>query len=488
MEPSPYLPTSRRFVNPLYLRVEAIPEFADVAAAQASLRKALAASPKHARHVGSDRPRRGVEGETRCARDCLPRRTVRRPRAGLRGLPRTRRPQPRRLRDLVRAGRERTDRLASAGPKNCTIPSGTAVAGFAAKHADAVDFHRWLQWQLDDQLTDRAVDRSAGGHGTRRSCTISPSASTRTAPTRGRCRMCSRSASPRAHRPTSSTSSVRTGRSRRGGPTSSCEQGYEPFRALVNAMLRHAGGVRVDHIIGLFRLWWIPKGALPTEGTYVRYDHEAMIGIVALEAHRAGAVVVGEDLGTVEPWVRDYLRERGLLGTSILWFELDRDGGRRTAGRRALARVLPVVGHHPRPAADRGLPGRRACPAARRARVVDPTGRGGTGRRPVRAVGMGRRTAACRACLAREPGVDDIVLGLYRYLGRTPSRLLGAFACRRGRRHAHPEPAGHDGRIPQLACPAGGPDGRRLLLEEVFGDPRAASLCEALRAAVNTQV
>ena len=90
-------------------------------------------------------------------------------------------------------------------------------------------------------------------------------------------------------------------------PDQLVEQGYEPFRAMVNAVLRHAGGVRVDHIIGLFRLWWIPKGAPPTEGTYVRYDHEAMIGILALEAHRAEAVVVGEDLGTVEPWVRDYL-------------------------------------------------------------------------------------------------------------------------------------------------------------------------------------
>ena len=57
-----------------------------------------------------------------------------------------------------------------------------------------------------------------------------------------------------------------------------------------------------------------------------------MIGILALEAHRAGAVVVGEDLGTVEPWVRDYLRERGILGTSILWFEFDFDGGRCAAG------------------------------------------------------------------------------------------------------------------------------------------------------------
>ena len=68
------------------------------------------------------------------------------------------------------------------------------------------------------------------------------------------------------------------------------------------------------------------EGAGPTEGTYVRYDHEAMIGILALEAHRAGALVVGEDLGTVEPWVRGYLSERGILGTSILWFEFEFDG------------------------------------------------------------------------------------------------------------------------------------------------------------------
>ena len=92
---------------------------------------------------------------------------------------------------------------------------------------------------------------------------------------------------------------------------------------MVSTILRHSGGIRVDHVIGLFRLWWIPDGAMPTEGTYVRYDHEALIGILALEAHRAEAVVVGEDLGTVEPWVRTYLRERGILGTSILWFEFD---------------------------------------------------------------------------------------------------------------------------------------------------------------------
>ena len=68
-----------------------------------------------------------------------------------------------------------------------------------------------------------------------------------------------------------------------------------------------------------------PAGTRPEDGTYVHYDHEALIGILALEAQRAGAVVIGEDLGVFEPWVRDYLAERGILGTSILWFEHDGD-------------------------------------------------------------------------------------------------------------------------------------------------------------------
>ena len=101
---------------------------------------------------------------------------------------------------------------------------------------------------------------------------------------------------------------------------------YRPFRDMVRAALRHAGGIRIDHILGLFRLWWVPVGLGPRMGTYIRYDHEAMVGILALEAHRAGALVVGEDLGTVEPWVRAYLRERGIMGTSVLWFENGENG------------------------------------------------------------------------------------------------------------------------------------------------------------------
>ncbi|MEU1026865.1 4-alpha-glucanotransferase, partial [Streptomyces sp. NPDC005904] len=99
--------------------------------------------------------------------------------------------------------------------------------------------------------------------------------------------------------------------------------GYAPYRDLVRGLLRHAGALRIDHVMGLFRLWWVPEGRDPTEGTYVHYDAEAMLAVLALEAHRADALVIGEDLGTVEPGVRETLREHGVLGTSVLWFERD---------------------------------------------------------------------------------------------------------------------------------------------------------------------
>ena len=90
-------------------------------------------------------------------------------------------------------------------------------------------------------------------------------------------------------------------------PDRLAELGYAPFRDMVRTVLRDSGGIRVDHIIGLFRLWWIPAGGTPAEGTYVHYDHEALLGILVLEAQRAGAVVIGEDLGVVAPHVRDYM-------------------------------------------------------------------------------------------------------------------------------------------------------------------------------------
>lgn len=97
--------------------------------------------------------------------------------------------------------------------------------------------------------------------------------------------------------------------------------GYQPFIETIRATLGHAGGLRLDHVMGLFRLWWVPRDASPTEGAYVRYCDDDLLDIVALECHRAGAYAVGEDLGTVEDRVRTELAGRGVLSYRLVWFE-----------------------------------------------------------------------------------------------------------------------------------------------------------------------
>lgn len=96
---------------------------------------------------------------------------------------------------------------------------------------------------------------------------------------------------------------------------------YRPFVDTIRCQLRHAGGLRIDHVLGLFRLWWVPRDAGPHEGAYVHYPTDELLEIVALESHRARAVIVGEDLGTVSPGVRKELRRRRLLSTRLVLFE-----------------------------------------------------------------------------------------------------------------------------------------------------------------------
>jgi len=484
MEPSPYLPTSRRFVNPLYLRVEAIPEFAELG------------KRGRVRQLRSDVQRRA--GRT----DAVDRdRAWAAKRAALQLVHRVPRTAGREL--AYAAFRQREGSALDDFATWCALaekyggdwhqwpsflrhPGAAGVAKFAAKHSDTVDFHRWLQWQLDEQLAaaqSQAVRAGmALGIMADLAVGVHPDGADAWALQDAMALGVTAGAPPDEFNQLGQDWSQPPWR-----PDRLEELGYRPFRALIEAVLRHAGGVRIDHIIGLFRLWWIPAGAPPTEGTYVRYDHEAMIGIVALEAHRAGALVVGEDLGTVEPWVRDYLLLRGLLGTSILWFELDRDatGGPLPAERwreYCLASVtthdLPptagyLAGGHVRLRESLGLLTRPAAEELESDRAeLDAW------------MAELRRVGLLDDDEAGEADPEQVVVALHRYLGRTPSRLVGvALTDAVGDRRTQNQPGTTD-EYPNWRVPLTGPGGRQLLLEDVFTDRRAATLAEAVRGAI----
>jgi 4-alpha-glucanotransferase len=484
MEPSPYLPTSRRFVNPLYLRLEAIPEFAYVRG-RGRLRKA----------------REGLQARADAAELIDRDRAWKVKRAALKTVYRVKRSAGR---DLAYAAyREREGRslddfatwcaLAEEygsdwhqWPEDLAHPSNSAVADFAAKHAEAVDFHRWLQWQLDDQLTAAQATAVQAGmelgimHDV--AVGVDPNGADAWALQDVLALGVTAGAPPDEFNQLGQDWSQPPWR-----PDQLVEVAYEPFRALVNAVLRHAGGVRIDHIIGLFRLWWIPKGSSPTEGTYVRYDHEAIIGIVALEAHRAGAVVVGEDLGTVEPWVRDYLRERRLFGTSILWFELDRDGdGGPLPAERWREYCLSAVTTHDLPPTPGYLAGEHVRLRDRLGLLTRPADEEQASDREQQAAWLEELHRVW--LLEDDPDVDAIVLALYKYLGRTPSKLLAlSLADAVGDLRTQNQPGTTD-EYPNWRVPLAGPDGEKLLLEDVFEDPRAAALAAAMKAVVHPPV
>jgi 4-alpha-glucanotransferase len=485
MEPSPYLPTSRRFVNPLYLRVEAIPEYADLTK-RGRVRRLRSEVQQRAGEIDSI-DRDGAWTAKRAALKLVHR------------VPRSA------GRDLAYAAfREREGRALDDFATWCTLaekyggdwhhwpsflqhPEAAGVARFVEKHSDAVDFHRWMQWQLDEQLA------AAQSHAIRAGMSLGimhdlavgvhPDGADAWALQEVLALGVAAGAPPDEFNQLGQDWSQPPWR-----PDRLDEQEYRPFRALIQAVLRHAGGVRIDHIIGLFRLWWIPDGAAPAEGTYVRYDHDAMIGIVALEAQRAGAVVVGEDLGTVEPWVRDYLLMRGLLGTSVLWFELDHHGtGGPLPAERWREFCLSSVGTH-------DLPPTAGYLAGDHVRLRESLG---LLTRPVadelasdRAELAGWLAELRRVGLLDDglSGIQDdpeqITLALYRYLGRTPSRLLGvALTDAVGDRRTQNQPGTTD-EYPNWRVPLTGPDGRHLMLEDVFTDHRAAALAEAVRAQI----
>ncbi|MGL4831056.1 MAG: 4-alpha-glucanotransferase, partial [Propionibacteriaceae bacterium] len=247
---------------------------------------------------------------------------------------------------------------------------------------------------------------------------------------------------------------------------------------MVAGALRHSGGLRVDHILGMFRLWWLPMGQDASAGTYVRYDHEAMIGIIALEAYRAGAVVIGEDLGTIEPWVQDYLRRRGLLGTSILWFEGDGQGHPLQPELWREYCMASVTSHD--------LPPTAGYLNLDHVQLRDRLG--------LLTVPVDEELARSKADLdawltalvesgdlaERTDDIEQTVLALHRFITRTPARLLCvALVDAIGERKTQNQP-GTWKEYPNWQVPLSGPDGAPVIVEDLFDNARALRLAAVL--------
>lgn len=182
--------------------------------------------------------------------------------------------------------------------------------------------------------------------------------------------------------------------------------GYAPWREMIGRAFRNADGLRIDHVAGLWRLWWIPPGEPPDRGTYVRYNSAAMLAVLAIEATRADAMVIGEDLGTVQPEVTETLHHKGMASSVVLWFA---NGGPTGWPENAMASIsthdLPTAagflsGEHVRVQADLGIRGPTPeQAAAERQRILD---------------------------LVAAEGIteDDPITALHALLARAPSRLL----------------------------------------------------------------
>ena len=205
-------------------------------------------------------------------------------------------------------------------------PDGPAVAEFASARVEEVRFHLFLQWLAARSLADAQARARAAGMGIGLIADLAVGLD----PAGGQA--WSRPGDLLAGLAIGAPPDLINVAGQNWGltaisPTALAGLNYEPFLAAIRAALRHAGGVRIDHILGLRRLWLVPDGAGAGEGAYLTYPLQDLLRLVAIEAHAHGAVAIGEDLGTVPAGLREEMTARGILGMRVLPFERDADGG-----------------------------------------------------------------------------------------------------------------------------------------------------------------
>ncbi|HZQ50981.1 MAG TPA: 4-alpha-glucanotransferase [Bryobacteraceae bacterium] len=390
---SPYFPTSRRFFNPLWIHIEWVPN-------------ASAATVPQLQEIAN--AGRELNSQRRIQRDRVFE-------LKMRALE---------LLWLQFAGDEAFDRYCAEQGSDldrfavfCTLaekhqsgwhnwpsqfqhPDNQEVARFARDNEPRIRFHKWLQWLLDAQLA-RCSEQLAlmqdlpigvdpdGADAWAWQDVIAKNAGVGAPPDEFNTQGQSWGLPPFV-------------------PHKLRAAGYEPFVQTIRAAFRHGGGLRIDHVMGLFRLFWIPDGMPPAQGAYVRYDADELLAIVALESERARAYVVGEDLGTVEHSAREKLAQHHILSYRLLWFEKDDPA---QYPREALAAVtthdLPTIA---------GL--WTGSDLARQRELKLKPNEESTAEIHTRLTSM--------AGVSQEAPVEEVIEAAYRLLARAPSRILTA--------------------------------------------------------------
>ncbi|QPL06138.1 MULTISPECIES: 4-alpha-glucanotransferase [Actinomyces] len=480
MTASPYLPVTRRFVNPIYIRPENILEVSRLAGPRRSLVQWELQDVEAANHSAEPIDRDAAWKAKSEALEVIF--AAGRSRARQRDFERFRAEQGEGLERfaLWSALTEKYGPLAQ-WPATLRDASSAYVANEARTLSDRIDYYAWLQWIVDEQLERAQAVAKASGMALGIMDDLAIGVHPRGADVWSD--------------PESFAPGVRVGAppdmyNQLGqnwsqppwSPVRLAADAYRPLREMARTVMRHAGALRVDHVTGLFRLWWIPEGMRADAGAYVRYDHEAMVSVLLLEAHLADAVIIGEDLGTVEPWVRDYLSSRGVLGTGVLWFEKQDDGWpKQPEAYRSLQ--LATVNTHDLPPTAGYLAEEHVSLRERLGLLTEPV-------EQVRAEARLERDRMLtrlreHGLLGDNPSEREIVEALHRYVARTPARLVGvSLVDGVGERRAQNQP-GTDLEYPNWCQPLADGTGEVVLVEDLPGNARMESLLAVVREALD---
>jgi len=338
LEPSPYLPESRRFLNVTYIRPQDIPEYAELSGED--LAKVEQLHESIAPQNNNPNPM-----DINAAWDAkLPalRIIFKQPRSAER---------EREFTEFKHRSGEDLDAFATwcvafevwGAPWGDNLWFDTTGKGtpqietLKREHADLFEFHRWLQWIADEQVAAAHAEAKAAGmaiglmqdmavgvHGYGADVWWSPERFANGVSVGAPPDFYNQQGQDWGQPPFD--------------PNYLDETGYIAYRDMVHNVFLHAGAARIDHVLGLFRLWWIPQGQGARNGAYVYYNVDAMLAVLTIEATRAGGVVIGEDLGTVPKYVSKVLAAHGVLGTVVEWFTHDdeAEAASKKAGKKQI--------------------------------------------------------------------------------------------------------------------------------------------------------